>query len=201
MGDLGSQGFTGLLVTGSAWVAGTGVAWLLVVLVGGIVEAVSDGRIQALRLTGCPASWRRRLLRALVPVLAPFLGVGTVSAATASPPGPDLPSHGRALPTPTRLLEGLPLPDRQPGGAATTVAPPSQVPRVEVHAGDTLWALAARLLPAHADNSAVASLCERLYALNKPVIGDNPDLIRPGQRLRVPEQPRHASTHPEEEDR
>jgi nucleoid-associated protein YgaU len=68
-----------------------------------------------------------------------------------------------------------------------------------VRPGDTLWRLAAGLLPEDADTGAVASLCARLYELNRAVIGDDPDLIRPGQRLRVPHD--SATAHTEEEDR
>jgi nucleoid-associated protein YgaU len=68
-----------------------------------------------------------------------------------------------------------------------------------VRPGDTLWRIAAGLLPASVDTAAVASLCGRLYDLNRAVIGDDPDLIRPGQRLRVPAG--STTAHREEEDR
>lgn len=201
MAVLGGEGFTGLLVDGAAIVAAVAGGWLLLVLVAGAVEAASRGRIAALRLTGCPAPWRRRLLRVLVPVLAPLLGVGTLTAAstaTAAPPGPNRPGHGRAMPAPA-LLDGLPLPDRQPDAGAAAPARPTATARIEVRPGDTLWHLAAALLPADADARAVASLCARLYELNRAVIGDDPDLIRPGQRLRVPHD--SATAQPQEEDR
>ena len=52
--------------------------------------------------------------------------------------------------------------------------------------GDSLWALAAADLP---DGASVAEVDERwreIHAANRDVIGDDPDLIRPGQQLRLP---------------
>lgn len=201
---LGETGFTHLLVGGAAAAAGLSAAWLLLVLVAATLEAATSGRLALLRFTGCPLVWRRRLLRLLVPALAPVLGLGGGALpATASPGGPAGPSHGPAgVGWPAAALAGLPLPDRQPAadterGTDRTVAP------VVVEAGDTLWQIAARLLPAGADAGAVAGLCSLLYSTNRRLIGDDPDLIRPGQRLRVPAsafQPATA-TPVEEEDR
>jgi nucleoid-associated protein YgaU len=55
-----------------------------------------------------------------------------------------------------------------------------------VRAGDTLWDLAARSLPADADPAAIAGACTRLWRANRAVVGDDPDLIRPGTILRLP---------------
>ena len=73
------------------------------------------------------------------------------------------------------FLTGLPLPDR-PGGDDAVV----------VRAGDTLWALAERALPAGADDGAVTARWHLIYDLNRDRIGADPDLIQPGQRLRLP---------------
>jgi nucleoid-associated protein YgaU len=55
-----------------------------------------------------------------------------------------------------------------------------------VKPGDSLWELAgAELGPAAAD-SAVASRWPQWYAANRAVIGPDPDLILPGQVLRIP---------------
>ena len=97
-------------------------------------------------------------------------------------------------------LEGLPLPDR----ATTTThvsqvfaraashqyraGTPSRLQRavVVVQPGDTLWAIArADLLP-HADDGAVARRVREIHQTNRAVIGTDPDLIRPDQRLRMP---------------
>ena len=197
---LGSHGFTGLLVTGAAAATATSLLWLLLVLLAGLAEASTGGRVRALRFTGCPVAWRRRLLRILVPMLAPVLGLGAATMASASPAGPAQPGHETSSPARLSLpLDGLPLPDRQ-----TDVAPPSR-PRAQDHVvvrpGDTLWQLARQLLPAGASGQAVAALSLRLYAANRGVIGVDPDLIRPGQRLRVPDPVATVRAHPEKDHR
>ena len=58
--------------------------------------------------------------------------------------------------------------------------------RVVVHRGDTLWDIAARHLGEHATDQDVAEAWPLWYAANRDVIGDDPDLIHPGQRLVVP---------------
>jgi len=56
-----------------------------------------------------------------------------------------------------------------------------------VHPGDSLWAIARRLLPAGADDHEVALASGRLASANRTTIGADPDLILPGTRLRVPD--------------
>lgn len=57
---------------------------------------------------------------------------------------------------------------------------------VVVRRGDTLWDLAARTLPATATDAEIATEWPRWYAANVDVVGSDPDLLVPGQRLRVP---------------
>ena len=57
---------------------------------------------------------------------------------------------------------------------------------VVVLRGDTLWSIAARALPADATDREIATEVERWYAANVDVVGDDPDLIRPGQVLVAP---------------
>lgn len=59
-------------------------------------------------------------------------------------------------------------------------------PEVLVRPGDTLWGLAARSLGAEASAATVAEEWPRWYAVNRAVIGPDPDLLLPGQRLRTP---------------
>jgi hypothetical protein len=97
-------------------------------------------------------------------------------------------------------LQGLPLPDR----ATTTThvshvfaraaahhdraAPPSQRQRsfVVVEPGGTLWAIARADLPPNTPDAAVSRRVREIHQANLSVIGTDPDLIRPGQRLRMP---------------
>lgn len=91
----------------------------------------------------------------------------------------------------------VPRPDltRRPGGASPAtadVAPAGEragqrPPTIEVVAGDTLWELAAAHLPAGATDADVARAWPRWHAANREVIGPDPDLLLPGQRLRLPE--------------
>lgn len=57
---------------------------------------------------------------------------------------------------------------------------------VVVLRGDTLWSIAARHLPPGAADAEVAVAVQRWFAANADVIGDDPDLILPGQVLTAP---------------
>ncbi len=57
---------------------------------------------------------------------------------------------------------------------------------VVVRRGDTLWHLARRHLPAGATDAQIARAWPLWYAANRAVIGPDPGLLLPGQRLRVP---------------
>lgn len=81
--------------------------------------------------------------------------------------------------------------DAMPAAASTAPALPAppvpaepQVAAVggthDVKAGDFLWKIAA-------DKLGDAGRWPEIYALNKDVIGDNPNLILPGQKLRLPQ--------------
>ena len=53
-----------------------------------------------------------------------------------------------------------------------------------VAAGDTLWDIAAaQLLPAERSAETIHRSWQQVYRANRSVVGDNPDLIRPGMRL------------------
>src|SRR5207253_1287172 len=57
---------------------------------------------------------------------------------------------------------------------------------VVVHRGDSLWRIAARNLDPAATTQEVAVAWPQWWAANRDVIGDDPDLIHPGQRLSAP---------------
>lgn len=57
---------------------------------------------------------------------------------------------------------------------------------VAVRPGDSLWTLAARHLGPGATAAQVAEAWPRWWAANRDVVGDDPDLLRPGQLLRPP---------------
>ncbi|WP_027861994.1 LysM peptidoglycan-binding domain-containing protein [Marmoricola sp. URHB0036] len=172
--------FGDLLVTGATWALAIGAAWAVLIVVAGVVEVLSSGRLAATARLGCPAPARRALLAGLGLVLASGGAVvaGPVSAAPA-PLGSD-----------TRTGLGLPVPARPTGSA---YALPRQ--RVEVQPGDCLWRLAREHSRTTTSQQDLARMVARTYLANRRVIGADPDLIRPGQRLRIPlqrqDQPRH----------
>lgn len=59
--------------------------------------------------------------------------------------------------------------------------------RVVVVRGDTLWSLASEALGRGATDAEVAEAVTRWHDVNRDVIGNDPDLILPGQQLRVPD--------------
>jgi nucleoid-associated protein YgaU len=74
-------------------------------------------------------------------------------------------------------LDGLRLPDRPASAANEHVVQP----------GDSLWSIAAHDLGPDVHTATVAEATGRWYDANQQVIGPDPNLIHPGQRLVVPE--------------
>jgi nucleoid-associated protein YgaU len=83
---------------------------------------------------------------------------------------------------------------RRSAGSETAVRLVATTPHAEhgvldevvVHRGDSLWDIAARHLGSSPDAAEVAAEWPRWYAANRHVIGADPDLLRPGQRLAPP---------------
>ncbi|MDT9594911.1 hypothetical protein RDV89_17615 [Nocardioides zeae] len=176
--------------------------WLLAV-----VTCCDAVRGRTRRRVGCPAWVHRGVLAAcglaLVTTAVPaqaeerpapagqLVTDASVGAATGGAVGT---SPGRE-----ELLDGLPLPDR-PATPAAPAAPdrpdapePQVVPTpsaasvattVVVAAGDSLWSIAADLLP-HADDATLVAAVATLHDANAAVVGPHPDLVLPGQRLDV----------------
>ena len=169
---------------GAALVGSACLGWLWVVTGLTVLEAVDLGTHARL---GCPQALRRLVLAACGVALA---GGATVPAQAADPGDHTAGDRG------AQVVAGLVLPERTYG--ATAPARPAQ-PTVPVEAartdrelvvvspGDSLWSVAARLLPATAPDVEVDALWRRIYAANRSLIGDDPGLIRPGQELLVPE--------------
>jgi nucleoid-associated protein YgaU len=53
--------------------------------------------------------------------------------------------------------------------------------------GDTLWEIAEAALGAGVSDAQVAVAVAELYSANRGVVGDDPDLILPGQVLELPD--------------
>ena len=60
-----------------------------------------------------------------------------------------------------------------------------------VEPGDSLWRIAGFILRSNSDgdpsSADIARFWPTIYAANRALIGDNPNLIFPGQRLLIPE--------------
>jgi nucleoid-associated protein YgaU len=131
-----------------------------------------------------PAALRRLVIAGCGVALSASAVVLPASATTRAAP------HARPGPS-ARLevpdLAGLPLPDRTAGPHLSHRVAGSPQRWLTVHPGDSLWAIARRLLPAGADDHEVALASGRLASANRTTIGADPDLILPGTRLRVPD--------------
>ena len=135
------------------------------------------GRVSARVVPGA----MRRLLSAALGVSLAAAGTGGVAT-----PAHALPAH----------------PTASPQAAPTATTPPSSAglspdldwplavaagPRVvTVRSGDSLWAIAAADLPPHAGPPAISAAWPRWWSANRDVIGPDPDLLHPGQRLTAP---------------
>jgi len=162
-------GFEGGLVRGCALVASACTVWGWLSSVAVVGEALRLGGRPGPRPTpGVPAAYRRLVLAACGVALTAAGGPALAA------PGAD-PAQGMPV-----TVAGLPFPAR-------AIDLPAQTHRVVgVRPGDSLWAITARRLAPDASGREITEAWEALYARNKAVIGDDPDLIRPGQQLVLP---------------
>jgi nucleoid-associated protein YgaU len=164
--------FEDLLVVLATWLLLGCAAWVAAIAVAAVVEAASRGRIRATTWVGCPTAVRRLLLGGLGVALSVSPAPALAAGSSPEPPGSTL-----GLPVPARTVS-------QGDPAQGTAQEPTR--RIEVRAGDCLWDLARSRLPAGAAAGRVADLADATYRRNRAVIGDDPDLIRPGQQLVLP---------------
>lgn len=186
------------LAAGLLWLT---AAWLAV----GLLAAVAG------RLPGVVGRLGSAVSRGLLPaglhrLVAGTVGLGLVlapavaSAHPAPSPGPGAASRPHAVPSPLwptspsrptpperhQQQQYVPAPRWPSGSARHHEQPQADRDRIRVRAGDSLWALAARRLGAGASDPQIARYWPRVYSANRAVIGDDPDLISPGQVLHVP---------------
>ncbi|MGV8976787.1 MAG: LysM peptidoglycan-binding domain-containing protein [Cellulomonas sp.] len=204
---LAGAGVDRLVETG---VLGAGLvltAWLALSLV--VATLCATGRAAGVR-------WRagERLVarcapdlvrRALVLAVGAGIGLSAATGATAAAPGDlDLGWTATAATTtasPAMTATGLSAVAATPAGTTTTVSSvanaqtptteaavpvPVQDDTVVVEPGDTLWHIAQRALPSGAGAADIASAWPAWYAANAALIGDDPDLLQPGQVLISP---------------
>ena len=189
---LATLSFEELLTSGCALVVVGCALWLLaatgITVVCQVAGAVSLGRrvprrLDALMDRVCPALVRTLVVTALGAV---------VTTAVSSPAPADTSGFGRSdqRDSGAAALSGLALPDRvvgAPPGLGVPREPATRPPHtVVVQAGDSLWSIAAELLPAGADDRRICAEWHRLYRVNRNRIGADPDLILAGTVLEVP---------------
>ncbi len=124
-----------------------------------------------------PPSWGMRVIAVAGLIVA--LGYAAPAPATMPPPVLRLDAGWTSLAEP--VPAAAPSEAALPSGAAHVVA-----------RGDTLWDIAASALRAKGkvpSSSDVARYWPALYDLNRAVIGPDPNLILPGQRLVLPQEP------------
>lgn len=158
-------GLLHLVALGSLAVSGVWVATMVGVLMWEQRQGASSHRRLG-RL--CPRAFRPGLIALCSAGTA--LGVAGPGAATPAAPAP-----------PAAALPSL---DRPLGGPARH-HPHHDV--IVVRSGDSLWSLVRTRHPA-GSTTTTARRVRALYRANTDVIGPDPDLIRPGQVLRVPDQ-------------
>ncbi|HEY2880652.1 hypothetical protein [Nocardioides sp.] len=156
-------------------------AWAWVVLTATVVEGWRGVCPVRRRPWHAPAGVRRALLAACGVALTT-----TVAAPALATDHERSHHHHQYKRHGAALLDGLPLPQRT---VAPTGSPVSRVRvrTVLVRPGDCLWSIAARDLGAGASDSAVDARWRAIYAANHALVGPDPGLVEPGQRLHLPE--------------
>ena len=154
----------------------------------GTAGAAPAATIPAMSSTPAPSAVVAEPTAAAMPgAVAPPLAVGHQAAV----PPTDRPTQSSATWTPDRPAASVAralLPDI----ALVTAAPRlgAEINEdVAVRAGDTLWSIAVRHLGPDARSDEVARAWPVWWRANRAVIGEDPDLILPGQVLHVPSGP------------
>jgi hypothetical protein len=141
-----------------------------------------------------------RAARRLTVLVLPRVFRGAVAGTAAFGVAVAAPVAAIAQPVHAAGLATLPAPTL-PISAHATLRPPqlpttpaATRPAVEVHRGDTLWAISARALATSVTEppptpARIALAWPRWFAANRAVIGADPHRLRPGQWLREPSPP------------
>jgi hypothetical protein len=152
------------------------------VITAGLVGAVIGGAVVPATAAAAPTSATASSHRVLGGDPLDWPGLTAEPSASRLPAAQHHPTH-RLAPEPGRA-------HRPPAHVGLVSATPSRAgepdPVVTVRPGDSLWSLAAADLGRDATPAQIAAAWPRWYAANRGVIGNDPTLIRPGQRLRPP---------------
>ena len=174
----GSDGVTDLLVAVCASALALALAWLWVIT----TLTVASLRTVARRTGDARGGATRRLVLVACGV-AVVAGTG-VPAMASGGDGRDL-LHGLALPeravAPAQQRAAKPARSVAP----TAVTPPRSPDTYVVRPGDSLWSIALT----HPGEGGVDHRWRALWQVNRDVVGPDPDVILPGQVLRLPPTP------------
>ncbi|KRB79258.1 hypothetical protein ASE01_23390 [Nocardioides sp. Root190] len=119
------------------------------------------------------------------PLRSLLLAACGVAVLTSTSPALAASPDGHEPPTGTEVrhaLDGLPLPDRADGAPA----PSRTTAVVRAREGDNLWSIAATAVGEDAGEADLTAYWRRVVALHTATPGADPDLIRPGQLIRLP---------------
>jgi len=212
LGGPGPASSSDVLVVAAAGALGAAVLWTAAGAAVALLAAAlrAGGRawapLERLSARVAPALVRRLAagavgLGVLGGVAAPAVALPATPAAASTAAAPAAPVTSPAAPAlaagPAWPAEGEPWrapapavvpPARAPAPALGLASPqrPGGADDVVVRRGDTLWAIAERSLPAGAGAAEVAAEWPRWWRANHDVVGDDPDLLLPGQVLRAP---------------
>lgn len=135
-------------------------------------------------------------------LLAVTLGLTVVAGSTAAPAFADVLPQQRPAPStldldwPVAGEPSAPRPAQAARKPSATGADDGSSERrpVVVRRGDSLWTIAQRHVPPGATAAQIAAEWPRWYSANRPVVGADPNLLLPGQRLVPPADP--SGGHP-----
>lgn len=169
-----------------------GAVWLLAAtLLEVMLAAASAPGPNRPRVPGLPCGLRRRIDRAVAAVVA----TSTLAAPTAAVAAPGLPGH-IPVPVPREVVVSHDQVDAPPAPPATP-SPAARPPRpagaaADLHtvvAGDHLWGIAEDVVTdarGGASTTEIAAYWRELIAANRDLPSGNPDLIHPGETVRLP---------------
>lgn len=188
------------VAVGCAWLAWALAGYLAIAVAATAAAHLLSARGTAARVASCiaPRALRRMVDAAVTLGTTAAVISSTVSASAAAAPVshvatarlPDNATAGSALDWPGLSAEHHhhrhPHDDAGVVSGGHAARPAAPAGDVVVQPGDTMWSIAARRLGPNASGSAITAAWHAWYAANRSVIGSNPSLIQPGQRLTAP---------------
>lgn len=167
----GGTAFAPVLAFGATVALAASVTWLWCVMTAATLEALHG--VHRVDLPGVRGAVRRLVLAgcgvALAAGVVPAAHADPVSGVAGQPPQP-LTAQAQAAPA-------------QVSPTQPRAAHRSRI----VEPGDSLWSISASRLGAGASDAEIDQAWHTLWRANHEVVGGDPDVIEPGQRLELPE--------------